>query len=407
MAKLAAVLKDARCREDFRQLVLFGLGYGVVLVLGYVLLRQINLSLSPEEMGRFSYAVSAIGLSAAVLYFGGSQAYLRFHDNHRIAVRLRRCLLPLYAVAAVAVAGIAWWVTGSAAAVAYAAVPFFFERVHILRARMESMRVNALKILELLVPIALLLVFRENVTAARVMCFYGLGYAMCWLFPTRADSRVTSPDVKTLGRFLGPVLLTTLVAMVVEHLTVVATKTMLGYEAAAQMGVAARNLIFLKALFSFLQMFYPVVYFREMKNARYGVVRLYRMLLVGVSLVATGAMVAGAPLLYRVTGANRYVQSSPVFVSLAIAAMLDFLFEMTALYFQYEIKTWKATLVKVSFLGVLLSGFAILPTLQARWTDVDPVLIFAGIVLAAAVASDIPGLVWALAAERRHRKERT
>ena len=52
MRRLTDLFNKGRCREDFRQFVWFAVGYCAVLVLGYLVLRQINLTLSKEEMGR-------------------------------------------------------------------------------------------------------------------------------------------------------------------------------------------------------------------------------------------------------------------------------------------------------------------------------------------------------------------
>ena len=251
-------MADARHREDFRQFVCFALGYGAVLVLGYLLLRQINLTLAEVEMGRFSYIAGLVGIVMPILY----------------------------------------------------------------------------------------------------------------------------------------------VAALIENLTVVMTKSLLGYEAAAQMGVAARNLIFIKALFSLLQMFYPVVYFREMKLGHYGTVRIYRAFILAVALGCVGLMVAFAPLLYWVTGASAYIGSSSVFTILAVAFALDFVFETYGLYFQHEIRTWKATVVKSIFLVVLLGEYCIL-----RFSSLIPhpsyLVALAWSVFIASAASAITGIVWAIAAERK------
>ena len=49
--KLSGLFREGRVRDDFRQFLLFAFGYGIVLVLGYLVLRKINLTLSTEEMG--------------------------------------------------------------------------------------------------------------------------------------------------------------------------------------------------------------------------------------------------------------------------------------------------------------------------------------------------------------------
>ena len=442
LSKLRELFGQGRCREDLRQLIWFGVGYAVVLVLGYLLMRQINLSLSVEEMGRFSYTMSLVGAIAAVFYQAPALAYLRFHDNHAVSPELRRRLLPIFVFATVAAGVVLWWRTHSLFALAFAFIAPFFERMYVCRAQMRVGAVNFLKIAEMAVPFLALLLLSAPPSSlpaplssllsalsspsslsapscsllsalsspsslsplpsslspspsSFVLGLYGLGYATCFFFPLRLK-KCEAPSGGVLARFLVPILLPTLVAVLIENLTVIATKAYLGYEAAAQMGVAARNLIFIKALFQFFQMFYPVIYFREMKLGRFGIVRLYRAIIVVSAVGFVALMTLFAPLLYSLTGAKAYVGTSGVFVVLAVATLLDFLFDVFALYFQYEIKTWKTTLVKTVFLIVLASGVLLVsnPSLTT----------LVGVVLAASLASSLPGLFWAYSQERQHMK---
>lgn len=403
MRRLTDLFNKGRCREDFRQFVWFAIGYCAVLVLGYLVLRQINLTLSKEEMGRFSYVAGLVTIVMPILYVAAPQAYLRFHDNHAISPRLRKMLLPLFVVSAVGIGAIVWWKTGSVFALVYVAYPFFNERLFILRSQMRTGAVNAMKAAELAVPFLCLLAFSRvfTIDAAAVLAFYGIGYAASFAFPLRLKDAET-PDRKTVARFLVPVVFTTLVAALIENLTVVMAKSLLGYEAAAQMGVAARNLIFIKALFALLQMFYPVVYFREMKLRHWGIVRLYRTFILAVAILAVGGMIVFSPILYRMTGATAYLDSCGIFMVLAAAFALDFVFETYGLYFQYEIKTWKSTVVKSIFLVALLVGYAVL-----RFTSFVPrdhyLQALAGLVLAASLASAATGVIWAVLAERKAR----
>ena len=400
--RLPSVLSDPRCREDARQFCLFAVGYGVVLVLGYLLLRKINLSLPVEEMGRFSVATSVINVAMPLLYLGAPQAYLRFHDGHRIPAGLRKMLFPLFALSSAGVAAIVLLTVGSPAAVLYAAVPFFTERLHVFRSQMRTGSVNALKIAEIGIPLVGLyaLTALAPADAGWVMTLYGAGYLSAFLFPLRLDSSAESPEAGMVFRFLVPFVATTMVALLIENLTVMMARSLLGYEAAAQMGVAARNLIFIKALFSLLQMFYPVVYFREMKLGHRATARIYRAFVLAVALSSVGLMVVFAPLLYRLTGASAYAGSCSVFMILAVAFALDFVFETYGLYFQYEIRTWKATVVKSVFLVVLLGAYAVL-----RLTSLVPrescLVAIAWSVLIASAASSAFGVAWAIAAEQR------
>ena len=400
--RLPRFASDSRCREDARQFCLFAAGYGVVLVLGYLLLRKINLSLSVEEMGRFSVATSVVNVAMPLLYLGAPQAYLRFHDGHRISAGLRKLLFPLFAISSSGIAVIVYLTVGSPLALLYAAVPFFTERLHIFRSQMRTGAVNALKIAEIGIPLAGLCALTSfaSADAGWVMALYGAGYLASFLFPLHLNPAAESPRAGTVFRFLVPFVMTTMVALLIENLTVLMARSLLGYEAAAQMGVAARNLIFIKALFSLLQMFYPVVYFREMKLGHFGTVRIYRAFILAVALSCVGLMVAFAPLLYRLTGASAYVGSRGVFMILAAAFALDFVFETFGLYFQYEIRTWKATVVKTIFLAVLLVSYVIL-----RFSPLVPqdsyLVAIAWSVFIASATSAVTGVFWAIVAERK------
>ena len=405
MKRLSDLLHEGRVRSDLLQFIWFAGGYGIVLVLGYLVLRKINLTLSTEEMGKFSYLSGLVYVVMPVLYLAAPQAYLRFHDNHAVSPLLRRRLLPLFSLAALGIAAILWWKTGSWAAMLFAAYPFFNERLFVFRAQMRTHAVNLLKVAELLVPLGALYLLPLagaggwTQSAAAMLAAYGIGYCMAFVFPLRLRD-CGAPDVRTLGRFLAPVALTTVVAALIENLTVVATKSLLGYEAAAQVGVATRNLIFIRALFSLLQMFYPVIYFREMREGHHRLVSLYRAFVVAVAVLFVGTMAIGAPLLYRLTGASAYASSSRVFVILAAAMLFDFLFDTYSLFFQYEIRTWKATLVKTGTLLLLGGGFGVLFVLGAD--RVSPIH-FACVTGGATLLSASFGIAWSVLAERRSR----
>ena len=404
--------KPSRVREDLRQFVSFAAGYGVVLVLGYLLLRKINLTLSQEQMGVYSYTFALVNILMPVFYLAAPQAYIRFHDEHRVSAGLRKMLRPLFWLSSVGVAVIVWLKTGSFFALMLASYPFFNERLFVFRSQMRTSAVNAMKICEIAVPLSVLCAIPlfpgafggVTIDAGAVLGLYGIGFATAFLFPLKL-APASHPGRGTVAKFLLPIVFTSLVAALVENLSVVMTKAVLGYEAAAQMGVAARNLIFIRALFSVFMMFYPVVYFREMANRRFGAVRLYRVVILAVGSAFVGGMVVFTPLVYSLTGANAYVGTGRVFQLLALGMLCDFVFEIFALYFQHEIKTWKATLVKIVFLALLAAGFAVVvanpPFLSSR---MSPLVALAATFFAASAISGGVGTAWAVIAEFRSRR---
>ena len=404
--KAKSIWAIERYRTDIKQFVEFGLGYFIVLVVGYLLVRKINLSLPEAEMGKFSYVQSLVMIVAPVLYLAAPQAYLRFHEDHCISGRLRAFLMPFYWFAFAALVLLIFICTRSFVALLYAFFPFFMEKTYFLRAQMEVRKLNILRTLELLLPLLALYAVSSRVepTGDMVLGFYGIGYAAAFLFRARGtgDGEI---DRKEVVRYLTPIVFTSLLVFALNNVSVVVTKHYWGYESAGQMGVAVRALLFLRSLSGLFMMFYPMIYFREAKKWNYGIVRLYRnMIIMMVALFAAG-LVVFAPLVYRILGAAGYVETVNVFRILVVAEFLNFLIDVYCLYFALEIKTWKGTIVKVIAVAVLAVGLGAIPLLHLAPENHLPYVAYT--VLAAALASSVIGGIWALCGERRHmRSER-
>ena len=403
--KAMALWHSDRYRTDILQFIEFGIGYFAVLIVGYLLVRKINLSLSDVEMGRFSYVQSIVMIVAPVLYLAAPNAYLRFHEDHCVPTRLRAFLMPFYWFAFVALALLIFFCTRSFVALLYAFFPFFMEKTYFLRAQMEVRKLNILRTLELLLPLVALYAAASRVepTGDMVLGFYGIGYAVAFLFRARGTGE-GEIDRREIVRYLTPIVFTSLLVFVLNNVSVVATKHYWGYEAAGQMGVAVRALLFLRSLSGLFMMFYPMIYFREAKKGNDGIVRLYRNVIILVVAAFSAGLVAFAPLVYRILGAAGYTGTVNVFRILVGAEFLNFLIDVYCLYFSLEIKTWKGTIVKVIAVAVLAAGLGAIPWLHLAPEAHLPYVAYT--VLAAALTSSAIGGVWALCGERRHMRSK-
>lgn len=402
-SRFRALWGESRYRTDIKQFVEFGAGYFVVLIIGYLLLRKINLVLTDVEMGKFSYVQSLVMIVAPVLYFAAPQAYLRFHEEHCISKRLRSFLMPLYWFAFAVLSMIIYWKTCSAWALAYALYPFFMEKTYFLRAQMEVRKLNVLRTIELLMPLAALYVMPLRTTAFAdcILGLYGLGYAMSFLFAARnmGDSAIDRGDVV---RYLAPLVFTSLLAVLLSNVAVVAVKHYWGYQAAGQMGVAVRSLLFMRSLSALFLMFFPMIYFREARKGNFGVVRLYRSVVVGTVVLFAAALAVFAPFVYRILGASAYLDSVNLFRVLVVAELANFMIDVYCLYFALEIKTWKGTIVKTVSLMVVIGGLGAIPWLTLA--ENRRLMYVAITVLFAAVVSAMFGGIWALVGERSYMK---
>ena len=401
--KAMALWHSDRYRTDILQFMEFGLGYFAVLIVGYLLVRKINLSLSDIEMGRFSYVQSIVTIVAPVLYLAAPQAYLRFHEDHCVPTQLRAFLMPFYWFAFAALVLLIFFCTRSFVALLYAFFPFFMEKTYFLRAQMEVRKLNILRTLELLLPLVALYAATScmELTGDMVLSFYGIGYAVSFLFRARgtSDGEINRREVV---RYLTPIVFTSLLVFVFNNVSVVVSKYFWGYEAAGQMGVAVRALLFLRSLSGLFMMFYPMIYFREAKKGNYGIVRLYRNVITMMVASFAAGLVVFSPFVYRILGAAAYLETVNVFRILVLAEFFNFLVDVYCLYFALEIKTWKGTIVKAGTFVILLVGFLAVPhlNLSVGWR----LPFISTMILLSSFVGVIAGGVWALIGERRYIK---
>lgn len=396
--RLATFWREERYRTDVKQFVEFGAGYAVVLVLGYFLLRKVNLTLTTDQMGVFSYVSSWVTILAPVLCLAAPQAYLRFHDNHAVSMKLRRFLLPFFAISSVLLAGFVYWKTHSWFAILYALNPVFLERTYLLRSQMQIRSLNLLRTCELLVPLAglYLLLPHVGMDAAWVLGLYGLGYGVAGLFRARRGPDADI-DRAVVLKYLWPLVFTTLVVAFLNNVAVILAKHFLGYEAAGQMGVAVRALLFLRSLTGVFLMFYPMVYFREAKKGNLGVINLYRAVMLLTVGAGAAAFAVFAPFLYRLVGADEYLATVNVFRILLLIEFLNFTFDIFCSYFSFEIKAWKGTLLKLLSLAILAGLVLVAACHKAELTC----FMIAAMVLAATAGSALLGVFVAVRSEMR------
>ena len=348
---------NPRYREDIRQFIEFGIGYAIVLVLGYFLMRQINLSLTETEMGKFSFISSLVLILAPIFYISAPQAYLRFHKDHQISQKLRQFLMPFYWFSCAGLAGMIFWLTHSYIAWVYALLPFFTEKTYLLRCEMKIRQLNILRTLELLVPLSLIFICcsvkKSPLNSNDILLFYGLGYAVSFFFvcKLRNDEPIEHKKVIT---YLIPVIFSGGLVTLLNNAGVILAKYYLGYEAAGCIGVATRALLFLRCSFTIFLMFYPMLYFREMEKKNIKVIRIYRIIMILCAGLYTALLVVAAPFIYRILGAAEYINTINIFIMLTVSEFVLFLGDVFFVYFGFEIKTWKGLIIKLSNTCLLL-----------------------------------------------------
>ena len=278
LTTLKKLWNNQQSQKDIKSFFEFGLGYAVTLIIGFLLVRQINLSLTQPEIGKYSFIASLTATICPVLYFSAPQAYLRFHSDHKISKYLRKFVLPFFYFAAIVLALITWHYTQSWVAILYAAAPLFTEKTYLLRCQMNITKLNILRIIELLLPLLLIFIlklWKQNITANIVLGLYGIGY-LTSLFFKASDLNEGSIEKKKIVKYLWPTIFTTCLSLFLTNSAVLFTKYFFGYEAAGLVGIANKTLIFINSLYTLFLMFFPMIYIREAEKGNIKIIRQYR-----------------------------------------------------------------------------------------------------------------------------------
>ena len=395
LTTLKTLWNSRQSQRDIKGFLEFGLGYAVTLAVGFLLVRVINQSLSQAEIGKYSFIASLVGVLSPILYFSAPQAYLRFHSDHKISQSLRLFVLPLFYVAVLVLALLIWYFTRSWIAILYAALPLFTEKSYLLRCQMNITKLNILRIVELLLPLVLIITLKflnHNINANVILCLYGMGYLSSLFFKANELSDGTI-DKKKVIKYLGPTVFTAVIGILITNSAVLFTKYFFGYEAAGLVGIANKTLIFINSLYTLFLMFFPMIYMREAEKGNIKIIRQYRNFIMAVVTLACVLFTIFSKQVYWLIGAQKYCEHTGLFIGLLWVTYFNFVADMYWLYFSFEIKTWKSTLLKLFAVLILFSGIGFAPRFG--------LLYIVYLLLFSVVMTSMFGAVFALYMERK------
>ena len=382
-------------RKDFRSFLEFGIGYALMLAVNLLVVREINRTLTKVEMGRFSFISSLVQLLMPVVTFSAQQAYVRFQKEHQISAALRKFLLPFFWTASLILAVLVFCLTRSWLAVLYACAPLFVEKTYLLRCQLCIGRMNVLQVLSQLVILAALLIGCRyfKFTADIVLGLYGMSYLTAVFFLPRkfSDDAVEKHDVL---RYLWPIVFTTLCTAFLANCSVIIARYFFDDATVGSIGVAARMALSFNCMFDFFMMFYPLIYMREAAKNNFKLIALYRRIIMLIAFTLFAGMVLCGKYIYLILGAGKYLDSTMLFVILAGVILFNFIANIYWLYFDYEIKTWKNMLLRLTSCLIVLAGIWAVPYLGVYYIG--------ALLLAATAVPALIGMVLALHKERCH-----
>lgn len=370
MIILQQILKNATYRNDITQFIYYVFGYGMVLLLSYPLNVLINKTLSTDELGMFSYVQGLINILAPLLCLSFYNSYLRFHQDHTLPSALLVFGLPFYLFAVLVCGIVIAAVTKSLVAVLYAMTVFFIEKQYTLRVQMSIWKLNLLRLMELAVPCLFLLCARYrhwDVRASYLLLFYGIGFCSAFIFSSRSKTNGNPINKKDVLWYLVPVVGTSFLTYFLLNAGVLIAKRHYGLGAAAEWGVAARIVLTFKSFTGLFLIFFPMIYFREANKHHYRIIHFYRLGIIITAILAGIPFLVFPKLFYKLFGASQYADSSILLVLLIAAELLNFIASLYVLFFDFEIKTWKNTILKAVNLVLFLVGSLIFIEKGITW----------------------------------------
>ena len=353
------ILNNSTYRNDISQFVYYVIGYGMVLVFSYVLNVLINKILSTDELGMYSYVQGLINILAPVLCLAFYNAYLRFHQDHFLPEALLKFGLPFYLFSVLVCGIVVAVITKSCLAILYAMTVFFVEKQYILRVQMQIWKLNVLRLMELAVPCLFLVCARHwqwEVRASYLFFFYGIGFCSAFLFASKSKTNNNPIRKKEVMWYLIPAVGTSFLTFFLLNAGVLFAKKYYGLPGAAEWGVAARIVMCFKSFTSLFLMFFPMIYFREAEKNHYRIIHFYRMGIVLMAIFVCIPFILFPNFFYWLFGAEKYTDSSILMVLLITAELLNFIAGLYCLFFNFEIKTWKNTILKAVNLILFLVG---------------------------------------------------
>lgn len=352
------IFRSSVIRTDISQFAYYLVGYGGVIVFGYILNVLINKTLSLNELGMFSYVQGVVNILSPLLCFSFYNLYLRFHKEHTLSLSLLRFGIPFYLFSLVGCGIVITFITHSVLPVLYAMIVFFTERQYILRVQMQMWSLNMLRLLELFIPIVGLLVayiFKVSVSANVLLFLYGIGFSTAFCFNAKSRTNQDPVVKKNLMRYLVPTVATSFLTYFLLNAGAVLAKYYFNLPGAAQWGVAMRAALIFKSFTALFLLFFPMIYFREAEKSNYRLINIYRCAIIVVAILAALPFIIFPKKFYFLFGAADYYSTS-ILLSLLIGGELcNFISSLFGLFFDFEIKTWKNTIFKcvnsVLFLG--------------------------------------------------------
>jgi O-antigen/teichoic acid export membrane protein len=368
---------NSKYGKDF---IHFAIGFFITSFIALFTSIYVNKNLNQENLGRLTYYKSLLELLSFVFTFLLYRSYLRFNAQgvSRVAVRIVRAV-SIFAVLALSIASFV--LTDSVFAVFFAFFVLYEERLYFFRSIMDTGRLNILRIGAAAITFAsvFFINYFYHLEGELVLMSYGLGFLISlFLFKKSDPVRENNEEVslKKILLFSLPALGSVLIKVSQDFWAQFFIKEYFDFSLVSTFSIAMRVLLAVKLFSSLLMMYYPSIYFREIKKKNRTLIHKIRLYMSGFMMLVCTVAIIFANQLYVLMGANEYLDYVLYFRILVLAELLFIIGGFFGTYLAYILKTHVSmvvfglgSVINITLLliflqshGVVVAAYAILAT---------------------------------------------
>lgn len=297
--------------------------------------RQINLFMTPESLGDYSFAFIYISLFSGFISMSLFQCHLRFTGtveevNMISTINLFSSLL--------FAGGIGLWFSSFSFAM-FGFVILNHDLNYFFRGNSEVKSLNFYKISTALLFLLIIQLGERygTIDAPFMFSVYGSVYLLFFLFfrglsvfKTVYNFSINDLEkVKDMLVYSAPLAFSYLLRNMYMSIDQIFLKTELDVISFAEFSVAGRVLIFIRSISTLFLLYYPVLYFEHATKANYKVISRIRLVFALILSLSLLLIIVNIDLLYSLLGAEKYLESSNLAMWLLCA---EFIRTLAAMY---------------------------------------------------------------------------
>jgi hypothetical protein len=366
---LTKLSKDkARYFIDF---IVFGIGFFMSTGIALCISKIVNKNMTKEELGLYNYNKSLLEFAAYASSLLLYRGYLRFNITGNNISLFNKVKFVNF-IAFVFLEILAYYLTRSYWALLFPFFIFYEERLYFFRSLMIVKKVNFLKISSSLLSLSLLLIFLHfNFIEPNFVLFaYGLGFILALLFYFNKKKIKKDFEIITWRKILFyslPGLGAVIVRLSLDVSSQYLIKSEFDLIELSKYAIATRVLLSIKLFSSLLMMFFPILYFREIKIKNINFINRTRIMSLSLMLLIVILSIIFRNQIYWLMGASDYMEYSYMYSFLVISEFFFVIAGLWGIYLSYALKTHVTLLIyllgavfNIIILGLFLPLYGII-----------------------------------------------